>query len=155
MPSPDAMSPSGLKSGSQFYPSYPNNPRRRPPEGAIGTSWDMQCGYWVLIFLYVCRSGLIHLIIYWSFNCVVFSSSKWWKLSVTMTCSPKWCLKCVVRSSGPKQLTLCPVEHKSKYKATVYAHECTLAFHSNWCVYRAASTCCILVFFLVFLYFLV
>ncbi|XP_029002571.1 transcription factor 3b isoform X3 [Betta splendens] len=35
MPSPDAMSPSGLKSGSQFYPSYPNNPRRRPPEGAI------------------------------------------------------------------------------------------------------------------------
>uniref|UniRef100_A0A669C0T0 Transcription factor E2-alpha n=1 Tax=Oreochromis niloticus TaxID=8128 RepID=A0A669C0T0_ORENI len=37
MPSPDAMSPSGLKSGSQFYPSYPNNPRRRPPEGAIET----------------------------------------------------------------------------------------------------------------------
>uniref|UniRef100_A0A667X522 Transcription factor E2-alpha n=1 Tax=Myripristis murdjan TaxID=586833 RepID=A0A667X522_9TELE len=37
MPSPDAMSPSGLKSGSQFYPSYPNNPRRRPPEGAIDT----------------------------------------------------------------------------------------------------------------------
>uniref|UniRef100_A0A3Q3VK32 Transcription factor E2-alpha n=1 Tax=Mola mola TaxID=94237 RepID=A0A3Q3VK32_MOLML len=33
MPSPDAMSPSGLKSGSQFYPSYPNNPRRRPPDG--------------------------------------------------------------------------------------------------------------------------
>uniref|UniRef100_A0A8D3AHM0 Transcription factor E2-alpha n=1 Tax=Scophthalmus maximus TaxID=52904 RepID=A0A8D3AHM0_SCOMX len=37
MPSPDAMSPSGLKSGSQFYPSYPNNPRRRPPEGNIET----------------------------------------------------------------------------------------------------------------------
>ncbi|XP_028259373.1 transcription factor 3b isoform X2 [Parambassis ranga] len=37
MPSPDAMSPSGLKSGSQFYPSYPNNPRRRPPEGSIDT----------------------------------------------------------------------------------------------------------------------
>uniref|UniRef100_A0A7N6AJU0 Transcription factor E2-alpha n=1 Tax=Anabas testudineus TaxID=64144 RepID=A0A7N6AJU0_ANATE len=37
MPSPDAMSPSGLKSGSQFYPSYPNNPRRRPPEGGIDT----------------------------------------------------------------------------------------------------------------------
>ncbi|XP_034560470.1 transcription factor 3b isoform X1 [Notolabrus celidotus] len=37
MPSPDAMSPSGLKSGSQFYPSYPNNPRRRPPEGSIET----------------------------------------------------------------------------------------------------------------------
>ncbi|XP_023809610.1 E2A1 transcription factor isoform X3 [Oryzias latipes] len=35
MPSPDAMSPSGLKSGSQFYPSYPNNPRRRPPEGGL------------------------------------------------------------------------------------------------------------------------
>ncbi|XP_068175024.1 transcription factor 3b isoform X2 [Antennarius striatus] len=35
MPSPDAMSPSGLKSGSQFYPSYPNNPRRRPPDGGI------------------------------------------------------------------------------------------------------------------------
>ncbi|XP_068447621.1 transcription factor 3b isoform X3 [Clinocottus analis] len=37
MPSPDAMSPSGLKSGSQFYPSYPNNPRRRPPDGGIET----------------------------------------------------------------------------------------------------------------------
>ncbi|XP_060889370.1 transcription factor 3b isoform X3 [Labrus mixtus] len=37
MPSPDAMSPSGLKSGSQFYPSYPNNPRRRPPDGSIET----------------------------------------------------------------------------------------------------------------------
>ncbi|XP_036376953.1 transcription factor 3b isoform X3 [Megalops cyprinoides] len=37
MPSPDAMSPSGLKSGSQFYPSYPNNPRRRPSEGNIDT----------------------------------------------------------------------------------------------------------------------
>ncbi|XP_061593671.1 transcription factor 3b isoform X1 [Cololabis saira] len=37
MPSPDAMSPSGLKSGSQFYPSYPNNPRRRPPEGGLDT----------------------------------------------------------------------------------------------------------------------
>ncbi|XP_054644886.1 transcription factor 3b isoform X1 [Dunckerocampus dactyliophorus] len=35
MPSPDAMSPSGLKSGSQFYPSYPNNPRRRPPDGSL------------------------------------------------------------------------------------------------------------------------
>ncbi|KAK2835691.1 hypothetical protein Q5P01_016175 [Channa striata] len=34
MNSPDAMSPSGLKSGSQFYASYPNNPRRRPPEGS-------------------------------------------------------------------------------------------------------------------------
>ncbi|XP_033936594.1 transcription factor 3b isoform X10 [Pseudochaenichthys georgianus] len=37
MPSPDAMSPSGLKSGSQFYPSYPNNPRRRPPDAGIET----------------------------------------------------------------------------------------------------------------------
>uniref|UniRef100_A0AAQ5XFP8 Transcription factor E2-alpha n=1 Tax=Amphiprion ocellaris TaxID=80972 RepID=A0AAQ5XFP8_AMPOC len=35
MPSPDAMSPSGIKPGSQFYPSYPNNPRRRPPDGGI------------------------------------------------------------------------------------------------------------------------
>ncbi|XP_049574166.1 transcription factor 3b isoform X2 [Syngnathus scovelli] len=35
MPSPDAMSPSGLKSGSQFYQSYPNNPRRRPPDGGL------------------------------------------------------------------------------------------------------------------------
>ncbi|KAK7889652.1 hypothetical protein WMY93_025212 [Mugilogobius chulae] len=35
LPSPDAMSPSGLKSSSQFYPSYTNNPRRRPPEGGI------------------------------------------------------------------------------------------------------------------------
>ncbi|XP_026160640.1 transcription factor 3b isoform X1 [Mastacembelus armatus] len=37
MPSPDAMSPSGLKSSSQFYPSYPSNPRRRPPEGGLDT----------------------------------------------------------------------------------------------------------------------
>lgn len=38
MPSPDAMSPSGLKSTSQFYSgSYPNNPRRRPPDGQLGT----------------------------------------------------------------------------------------------------------------------
>ncbi|KAL6107739.1 tcf3 [Pungitius sinensis] len=35
MPSPDAMSPSGLKTGSQFYPSYPTNPRRRPPDGGL------------------------------------------------------------------------------------------------------------------------
>ncbi|XP_066551304.1 transcription factor 3b isoform X2 [Amia ocellicauda] len=35
MPSPDALSPSGMKSASQFYPSYPNNPRRRPTEGSI------------------------------------------------------------------------------------------------------------------------
>uniref|UniRef100_A0A3Q2T868 Transcription factor E2-alpha n=1 Tax=Fundulus heteroclitus TaxID=8078 RepID=A0A3Q2T868_FUNHE len=37
MPSPDALSPSGIKSGSQFYPSYPTNPRRRPPEGSLET----------------------------------------------------------------------------------------------------------------------
>ncbi|XP_024253585.1 transcription factor E2-alpha isoform X8 [Oncorhynchus tshawytscha] len=38
MPSPDSMSPSGLKSASQFYPgSYPNNPRRRPPDGQLDT----------------------------------------------------------------------------------------------------------------------
>ncbi|KAI4888680.1 hypothetical protein NFI96_016823 [Prochilodus magdalenae] len=37
MASADAMSPSGLKSGSQFYPSYANNPRRRPPDGNIDT----------------------------------------------------------------------------------------------------------------------
>ncbi|XP_055074587.2 transcription factor 3b isoform X3 [Misgurnus anguillicaudatus] len=35
MPSADAMSPSGIKSSSQFYPSYPNNPRRRPSEGGM------------------------------------------------------------------------------------------------------------------------
>ncbi|KAM6948560.1 transcription factor E2-alpha-like isoform 2-T2 [Aplochiton taeniatus] len=36
MPSPDALSPSGLKSNSQFYPSYPGgNPRRRPPQDSM------------------------------------------------------------------------------------------------------------------------
>ncbi|KAL2089904.1 hypothetical protein ACEWY4_014592 [Coilia grayii] len=35
MPSPDAMSPSGIKSGSQFYQSYPNNLRRRPSDGNL------------------------------------------------------------------------------------------------------------------------
>ncbi|KAG5851342.1 hypothetical protein ANANG_G00092200 [Anguilla anguilla] len=33
MPSPDAMSPSGLKSGSQFYSSYPGNPAGGPRRG--------------------------------------------------------------------------------------------------------------------------
>ncbi|XP_026884140.2 transcription factor 3b [Electrophorus electricus] len=37
MASADALSPSGLKSGSQFYPSYSGNPRRRPPEANIDT----------------------------------------------------------------------------------------------------------------------
>ncbi|XP_046883642.1 transcription factor E2-alpha-like isoform X8 [Hypomesus transpacificus] len=37
MPSPDALSPSGLKSNSQFYPSYQGNPRRRPPQDSIDT----------------------------------------------------------------------------------------------------------------------
>ncbi|XP_036410083.1 transcription factor E2-alpha-like isoform X2 [Megalops cyprinoides] len=32
MPSPDSLSPSGLKPGSPFYSSYPGNPRRRGPE---------------------------------------------------------------------------------------------------------------------------
>lgn len=37
MPSPDAMSPSGLKTNSQFYPSYERgNPRRRTSQEAIG-----------------------------------------------------------------------------------------------------------------------
>ncbi|XP_026092285.1 transcription factor E2-alpha-like isoform X4 [Carassius auratus] len=35
MPSSDAMSPSGLKPGSQFYQSYPSNPRRRPSDGSM------------------------------------------------------------------------------------------------------------------------
>ncbi|XP_060736619.1 transcription factor 3b isoform X3 [Tachysurus vachellii] len=37
MANADAMSPSGLKSGSQFYPTFSNNPRRRPPDGNIDT----------------------------------------------------------------------------------------------------------------------
>ncbi|XP_062337999.1 transcription factor E2-alpha-like isoform X3 [Osmerus eperlanus] len=37
MPSPDALSPSGIKSNSQFYPSYQGNPRRRPPQDSIDT----------------------------------------------------------------------------------------------------------------------
>ncbi|CAL8253937.1 unnamed protein product [Merluccius merluccius] len=37
MPNPEAMSPSGLKSGTQFYPSYPTTTRRRPPDGSIDT----------------------------------------------------------------------------------------------------------------------
>ncbi|XP_034743403.1 transcription factor 3a isoform X2 [Etheostoma cragini] len=37
MPSPDALSPSGLKSNSQFYSSYEgSNPRRRPSQEPIG-----------------------------------------------------------------------------------------------------------------------
>ncbi|XP_029929586.1 transcription factor 3a isoform X5 [Myripristis murdjan] len=35
MPSPDALSPSGLKSNSQFYPYQGANPRRRPPQDSM------------------------------------------------------------------------------------------------------------------------
>lgn len=61
MPSPDAMSPSGLKSGSQFYPSYPNNPRRRPPDGGIGEITGQDMGHVVgpVISLFLCFYFLI------------------------------------------------------------------------------------------------
>lgn len=37
MSSPNALSPSGLKSNSQFYPSYEaSNARRRPSQDPIG-----------------------------------------------------------------------------------------------------------------------
>lgn len=37
IPSPDALSPSGTKPNSQFYPSYTgSNPRRRPSQDPIG-----------------------------------------------------------------------------------------------------------------------
>lgn len=37
MPSPDALSPSGLKTNSQFYSSYEgSNARRRPSQEPIG-----------------------------------------------------------------------------------------------------------------------
>ncbi|CAB1317172.1 unnamed protein product [Coregonus sp. 'balchen'] len=39
MPSPDALSPSGLKSGSQFYPSQ-FNPRRRPTQESMGEDYN-------------------------------------------------------------------------------------------------------------------
>ncbi|XP_038575246.1 transcription factor 3a isoform X4 [Micropterus salmoides] len=35
MPSPNALSPSGLKTNSQFYSSYEGNPRRRPSQDPI------------------------------------------------------------------------------------------------------------------------
>ena len=43
MPSPDALSPSALKSASQFYSSYSSNGRRRPPEAPMGKA---HCGLW-------------------------------------------------------------------------------------------------------------
>lgn len=36
MPSPNAISPSGLKSNSQFYSYEGSNPRRRSPQDPIG-----------------------------------------------------------------------------------------------------------------------
>lgn len=36
MPSPNALSPSGLKSNSQFYSYEGSNPRRRPSQDPIG-----------------------------------------------------------------------------------------------------------------------
>uniref|UniRef100_A0A8C6QNK1 Transcription factor E2-alpha n=2 Tax=Nannospalax galili TaxID=1026970 RepID=A0A8C6QNK1_NANGA len=33
--SPGPLSPSGVKSGSQYYPSYPSNPRRRAADGGL------------------------------------------------------------------------------------------------------------------------
>lgn len=34
---PGPLSPSGIKSGSQYYPSYPSNPRRRAADGGLDT----------------------------------------------------------------------------------------------------------------------
>ncbi|XP_049979309.1 transcription factor E2-alpha isoform X4 [Alexandromys fortis] len=34
---PGPLSPSGVKSGSQYYPSYPSNPRRRAADGGLDT----------------------------------------------------------------------------------------------------------------------
>lgn len=34
--SPGPLSPSGVKSASQYYPSYPSNPRRRAADGGLG-----------------------------------------------------------------------------------------------------------------------
>lgn len=36
MPSPNALSPSGMKSNSQFYSYEGSNPRRRPSQDPIG-----------------------------------------------------------------------------------------------------------------------
>lgn len=33
---PGPLSPSGVKSGSQYYPSYPSNPRRRAADVGLG-----------------------------------------------------------------------------------------------------------------------
>jgi transcription factor E2-alpha len=34
--SPGPLSPSGIKSSSQYYPSFPSNPRRRAADGGLG-----------------------------------------------------------------------------------------------------------------------
>lgn len=34
--SPGPLSPSGVKSASQYYPSYPSNPRRRAADSGLG-----------------------------------------------------------------------------------------------------------------------
>lgn len=62
IPSADAMSPSGLKSGSQFYPSYPNNPRRRPSDGGMGKEFTTLT--WLASGLSILNERLLHLLKY-------------------------------------------------------------------------------------------
>lgn len=42
--SPGPLSPSGVKSSSQYYPSYPSNPRRRAADSGLG---KLVLGAWV------------------------------------------------------------------------------------------------------------
>lgn len=61
LPSPDALSPSGLKTNSQFYSSYEgSNPRRRPSQDPAGkTEYNTaehisKRVFFVLIYLSLC-----------------------------------------------------------------------------------------------------
>lgn len=58
MPSPNAISPSGLKSSSQFYSYEGSNPRRRSPQEPIGKILKDRffgLGWWAPLQIYTSR----------------------------------------------------------------------------------------------------
>lgn len=58
MPSPNAISPSGLKSSSQFYSYDGGNPRRRSAQEAIGKKKNVFVLVWVQVDWNVCLPSL-------------------------------------------------------------------------------------------------
>lgn len=58
MPSPNAISPSGLKSSSQFYSYDGGNPRRRSAQEPIGKKENVFVLVWIRVDLNMCFPSL-------------------------------------------------------------------------------------------------